>query len=139
MKAIFENQNMQMATKIFLVPWSAGDANTIQIAKDFGYKLMTQNYTPNKSTEYDADGILISKVMVGGIFKQQLTDADIESFKQNIYRQIESGETRIQLLMHPVNFIEPQYIDRLLDEIINDNLYRERIEYGFLSNAYQIR
>lgn len=137
MKNIFQARDLEAATKIFLVPWSAGDLNTIQIAKDYGYKVLSQSFTPTKSNEYNADGMLISKVMVGGIFKQQLTDEDIENFKQNIYRLIEQGETRIQLLTHDINYIETEYLDKLLDEVVNDNLYRERIKYDFLSNAYK--
>ncbi len=137
MKEIFEKHNLTIATKIFAVSWNAGDNDTIKLAEEYGYKLITQTFVPNKLAEQKYGMIIVSKEMVGISANQTLSDKDIQKALSDIKSLIKENQTKIQIITHPVNYLNDTLsIDKAISEIVNNSADKSRIKFSFISDRF---
>jgi len=135
MKNIFEKYDLNLATKIFFVPWHKGDENTIKIAEQYGYKLMTQTYVPeNKENnlEYNNKNIIVSYSVVNIPLKEWQLEKDISNSNKQLNDLINSRQENIQIVMHYPNFYKDANVEDLIKNITQSS-YSQRVKFGFVS------
>lgn len=119
-KDVFEKNNLAGATKIFLVPWYAGDENTIKIAEKYGYKLIIQENIDKNNLIVNYNIIKASKCYVNVPGRVNINDRDIDYMKKRIQGFMDKNIKRIYIVFHPVNFNSPEAVfitERLINEI----------------------
>jgi hypothetical protein len=106
MMEIFEKRSIYTATQIFIVPYNAGDENTIKIALKYGYKLIAQNPVPDGTLIQNYENSIIvqnSYAVVPG--KANISDKEIDAIDKKIQQLIDKNSTRIQVVFNTNNFI----------------------------------
>lgn len=121
-------------TKIFALPWSYGDQTTIELAKKYGYRLMTQKYIPGTGTEYNDGYIIVSRNWISVDANQTIKPNDIQKYKNGIYKIIKNNQTRIQIISHPINFYKIENSENLIDQIVNEYVNNSKIRFGMISD-----
>jgi len=122
MKGIFEKNNIMPAMQVFLVPWYAGDENTIKIAEKYGYKLIIQENIGGNAGDLvkNYETITASKCYVNAPNRYNITDRDINYMSKKMQKYFDNRIKRIYIVFHPVNFntIEAlSYTKKMIDEI----------------------
>jgi peptidoglycan/xylan/chitin deacetylase (PgdA/CDA1 family) len=127
MNEIFKERNLTQAAKIFLLPGSRGNNNTIFLANKYGYKLITQSALPGKQ------GSLIVSDSYMSIPMEENIASEIQLAKDHLEDLIKNNETEIQIILHPVNFYKIENSEELIKEIASLRKENKNIRFGFIS------
>ncbi len=132
MKKIFEKNNLKWGEKIFILPWSSGDQNTIKIAKDQGYRIMTQLFVPGGNYEYLDETLIVSKEFLPINIRENLSDKDLENYKK-ILTELTKTQKRIEVILHPLNFDKTTNSEEAIKRIVN--FKDPRLKFGMISDG----
>jgi predicted deacetylase len=135
MKAIFEKRNLYWGTKIFAVSWHSGDENTINLAKNYGYQLMTQSDVTSNSYEYKLGDLTISKVYIGIAMNQTISTNEVKKYVGQLNNYVNKNQTKIQIIMHPINFYKTENSEELIKGFIEARNTNPKIKFGFISEG----
>lgn len=135
MKRIFEKYHLDLATKIFFVPWHEGDDNTIKLAEKYGYKLMTQIYIPENNLEYNNGNIIVSNAFVNIKMQELQTEKNISDYNNQLNSLINQGQKNIQIVMHYPNFYPDANSEELIRNI-TQNQYPQKVRFDFVSERF---
>jgi len=103
MRENLSQRGMYAATQVFIVPWGAGDEDTIRIAEKYGYRLIVQNTVPDGTLMQNYDSRII--VLNAGVgVPGSANDWDLESLDKRIQQLIDKNATRIQVVFSPWDF-----------------------------------
>lgn len=139
MKAVFEKHDITTATQIFLLPWSAGDENTIKLAEEQGYIFMTQTRIPNNDYKYVFKKIRVLNVFVSGIpMEETMSNETIEKAKEDFLENIKNGRTEIHVLTHPINYEDAWGMEELIRGIQNNSdSFKPKIKFGMIGDGVE--
>ena len=118
MIAIFNKYHLTMATKILFTPWHGGDQNTINLAKKYNYKFLTQMYTTGGIVYYGQDITISSSIA---------TD-DISRLNHFI------GQKQVEVVSHPEDFNTISHLETFIQQL-KKLPSAKRQKYGFVSQA----
>ena len=82
MSNIFRHHGLGMAQRIFILPWSAGDKTTIQLAGKFGYQMVVQDFLPDSRPEDLVGSVLATRVFIYVLYMLPITDREVGIYKQ---------------------------------------------------------
>ncbi len=137
MKEIFEKEGIKTGTQIFLVPYYAGDENTIQIAKNYGYRLIIQENIKSNNLIENYDTITASKCYINIPNRVNITDGDINYMKNRIQKFLDRGIKIVYIIFHTVNFNSGEamgYTEKVINEI-SFKFKTANVFYGMISDG----
>ena len=137
MKEIFEKDGITTGTSIFLVPYYAGDEDTIKISEKYGYKLIIQENIKSNNLVENYDTITVSKCYINIPNRVNITDRDINYMKNRMQKFMNSRIKRIYVVFHPVNFNSPEAL-RDTEKFINEISFKFKtanVFYGMISDG----
>lgn len=134
-KEIFQRRNLFWGTKIIFLPWSAGDANTIEAAKKEGYLVLSQEELP-KDYHSNNENLLILDDGVSVDMKEVLTAQDLTHYRNKFNSMVKNNRTEIMIIFHQVNFEKISGSEELIKEIreIQQN-GNSKIKFGMVSEG----
>jgi Uncharacterized protein conserved in bacteria (DUF2334) len=136
MEWIFQEKNLTMATKIFVVPYHAGDQNTILLSEKYGYKLIIQKLTtPKNYSEQNYGNITATQDYIDIPLKELLSTNDALNYSLELNRAINLKQNKLDVSFHPANFNVLLTTDYFFKELLNQTSPESK--FGFISDRFQ--
>ncbi|MEM4260304.1 MAG: DUF2334 domain-containing protein [Candidatus Woesearchaeota archaeon] len=138
MKTVFAQKNIVTGTKIFFVPWHAGDNNTIDIAERYGYEILTQRNLQGNSPSYNTSynntfyyykQIMVTPILIGVKMNETLTESDVLGYMDSIYNVKKRKLQYLEIVFHPVNFYEINSTEKLISQIVANFSSNSRFDF----------
>lgn len=133
MKTVFAQNNIDTGTKIFFVPWHAGDNNTIDIAEQYGYEIMTQRHLPSSSPFYYYKNIIVTPILIGVKMNETLTESDISDYMDSIHNVKKRKLHYLEIVFHPVNFYDINSTEKFVRGVVTN--FSSSAQFDFVSTA----
>ena len=135
MKEIFDEKNLTMADKIFVVPYHTGDENTIKLAGKYGYKLIVQQLTiPKSYSEQNYGEITATQNFIDIPMKQLLSAEDLKNYSTELNKAINLNQSKIEISFHPINFDVLITTDYFFKQLLNQS--SSKIKFGMISERF---